>query len=474
MQLWTYCLMVTKPTWQLGSHVMASLGMTLGFWVLPVVIVMPISAAGVTIHEPGYPMLESITPTSAMFFVINYKLAWNRWTNPSGAIPFMMLLLHACFPLVIMASAMFRRPVSNGFVPASDGIPADMFMDVDVARELQVMDEQCKTTGRPDRGVAANHAWKKYKDGKVAVKGVTFGVHWGECFGLLGSNGAGKSTTMRMLQLEIEPSGGAITFGTIPAAHYESLDVTRQLVRQGVCQQHDTLCGPLTGEEHLHLYLKLRLGSLYHPQHWNRYIDEIMQLLSLPPHRRAERYSGGMKRKLATAIALFTGARLVFLDEPSTGLDPYARRVLWRMISAAAARPTTSTVLTTHSMEEADAVCTRISIVTEGQMRCIGNTQHLKSRFGSGYIASLVLTPESDADVIDREMKRCFGDSCSPHRSSGQMRTYTLGNLPSLAAAYRTLEACAPEWHLDRFSVSQATLQQVFVAFAQNTVTLPR
>jgi len=471
MQFWVYAVLVAAPHWKLGSHVLLQWAMTLAFWIVPLVVVLPIRGVGLALEHPGYPMLDGITPTYALWNTLNYKRIFSRARDPSGLVPLLMLLcIHPLLPLLLAVTVVRRPNVRNAFLPTNDGVPTDLFTDVDVARELRALDDQCAHFGRPaDRGVALNHAWKKYDDGKVAVKGVTFGVHWGECFGLLGSNGAGKSTTMRMLQLELDVSGGAVTFGALPADHDDSLDATRQLVRQGICQQHDTLTPALTGEEHLHLYLRLRLGPLYNEEDWFAYVDRVVALVNLPPNRPAGAYSGGMKRKLATIISIFTGAKLICLDEPSTGLDPYARRGLWRIITAAT-RPTTATVLTTHLMEEADAVCSRISIVTDGLMRCLGNSQHLKSRFGSGYIASLLLTTASDPTACDRGMRNQFGDNCVLTKTSGTLRQYALGVLPSLATAYRTLEQCASEWRLERFAISQATLQQVFVAFAQNTL----
>ena len=225
---------------------------------------------------------------------------------------------------------------------------------------------------------------------KVAVNDLTFGIQSGECFGLLGPNGAGKTTTVKMMMRELAPSHGSVLFPYAPeatdvdAGPLGSMDSSYRQARLGVCQQGDTLWESFSAEEHMRLYLRIRLGGLYNAAEMKTYIDNAIRKVALEEagKKAAESYSGGMKRKLSVCIAMYTGARTVFLDEPSTGMDPYARRALWKSIGEAL-RNDRCVLLTTHSMEEADAVCSRIGIVTGGVMQCIGSGQHLKSRFGS-------------------------------------------------------------------------------------------
>ena len=206
-----------------------------------------------------------------------------------------------------------------------------------------------------------------------------------------------------------------------------------------------------------------------------------------------------MKRKLAVCVAMYTGAKTMFLDEPSTGMDPYARRALWRSIHEALLADR-CVLLTTHSMEEADAVCARIAIMTNGQLRCIGNSQHLKNRFGSGYTITVQLLPSEsqaqgtaegegrspaslltvlrranpldDAEVkhgaeVDRRMQELFGPSCSLKEVLGLQRRYTVDALPKLSAAFASLRSVKEPLRLHSYTVSQLTsLEQIFIGFA--------
>ena len=460
-----YALLVRHPRWQLSTVIIATVGIFFLYFV-PAFIIGAIRSAGLELEHPLYPLLEAVLPVTAVYQVLNTGRDFSQDRDPSGMIPVIWVFVYPLFPIALMMYTLSRKTIVNRYVPSNQDIPLEMFADEDVIAEQRRLDVESKQYLRPNDMVAANHIWKKYDKSAIAVKGITFGVHKGECFGLLGTNGAGKTTAMRMMQLEIDPSGGQVTFGFLDPHFKEGVDSARQILRQGVCQQHDTLCAPLTGEEHMHMYLALRLGSLYREEDWDVFVGDVMRMLRLPENRKVGEYSGGMKRKLAVAIAMFTGAQLAFLDEPSTGLDPFARRLLWRVITASLSEES-SVVLTTHSMEEADAACGRLCIVAEGTMKCIGSSQHLKKRFGTGYIVTLILSEHSDVMQVDRGMQERFG-SAKPSTVAGSMRQYPIGEVASLSATYRTLEQCEQDWRLERYAISQCNLQQVFVAFAQN------
>jgi len=156
----------------------------------------------------------------------------------------------------------------------------------------------------------------------------------------------------------------------------------------GYCSQYDALFDLLTGKEHLRFYgmLKGLRGAQLSSQ-----VRLLLRVLSLTKYRnrRAGTYSGGNKRKLSVAIAMIGNPPVVFLDEPSTGMDPMARRHMWQFI-----RETMHgrcVMLTTHSMEECEALCHRLGIMVKGQLRCLGTPQHLKSKFGRGYQLDLQL-----------------------------------------------------------------------------------
>ncbi|KAL6987169.1 Phospholipid-transporting ATPase abca1 [Sarracenia purpurea var. burkii] len=222
------------------------------------------------------------------------------------------------------------------------------------------------------------HGWNSHGS-KVAVHSLTFAVQEGECFGFLGTNGAGKTTTLSMLSGEERPSDGtAFIFGrdirsNSKAAHQHI----------GYCPQFDALLEFLTVQEHLELYARIKGVPEYRLE--DVVMEKIVEFdLLKHAHKPSFALSGGNKRKLSVAIAMIGDPPIVILDEPSTGMDPIAKRFMWEVISRLSTRRGKSAViLTTHSMNEAQALCTRIGIMVGGRLRCIGSPQHLKTRFGN-------------------------------------------------------------------------------------------
>ena len=225
----------------------------------------------------------------------------------------------------------------------------------------------------PPRGKAAP---------KVAVVDPTLGVPRAECFGFLGVNGAGKTTTLSILTGDYLPTSGE--------AAIDGCDVVseRKRVRErmGYCPQADPLLELMTARETLVMFARLKnIPEHAIPGVVRRLLDKV----TLTPYadRVSGSYSGGNKRKLSLAIALVGSPAVVFLDEPSSGMDPVSRRHMWDIITKE--RSVRSIVLTTHSMEECEALCTRIGIMTAGRMQCLGGQQHLKTKYGGGYTLEL-------------------------------------------------------------------------------------
>jgi len=211
-------------------------------------------------------------------------------------------------------------------------------------------------------------------------------VREGQIFGLLGANGAGKTTTLSMLTRHLVPVAGA---AYIKGKSILS-DFTKAAVNLGVVTQDNSLWPLLSVTGHLKLFARLRGVP---EKELNGLVDAVIDQLELSPHRYklAGRLSGGMKRKLCVAIALIGDPAVCLLDEPSAGLDPVSRRNLWNVILRTMSHR--SVVLTTHSMEEAEALCGRIAIMVKGQVRAVGTKQHLKSTLGAGYELIIKLSP---------------------------------------------------------------------------------
>lgn len=214
---------------------------------------------------------------------------------------------------------------------------------------------------------------------KLAVQGLNLIIPRSECFGLLGVNGAGKTTTFNMLTGDISPtSGTAIIYG-----HDVRNDLRKVQQRIGYCPQFDALIERMTGRELLTMFARLR-GI---PERLiSQAVEAEVVRLDLTKHasKQCGKYSGGNKRKLSTALALVGNPPIVFLDEPTTGMDPATRRYLWDVLISVT-KEGRSIVLTSHSMEECEALCTRLAIMVNGRFKCLGSIQHLKNKYGSGF-----------------------------------------------------------------------------------------
>jgi ABC-2 type transport system ATP-binding protein len=215
----------------------------------------------------------------------------------------------------------------------------------------------------------------------VAVAGLDLEVHRGECFGLLGPNGAGKTTTIEICEGLTEPDAGDVeVLGRRWGSDEREL---RELL--GIQLQDTQLAEKLTVEETLRLF-----RSFYKR---GRDVDEVLGVVQLEEKRRARvgTLSGGQKQRLALACAIVGDPELVFLDEPTTGLDPQARRQVWDLIEALKAAGRTI-VLTTHYMEEAERLADRVAIVDHGRVIALGTPQALIQSLGAEHVVEFALS----------------------------------------------------------------------------------
>nr|XP_020447202.1 retinal-specific ATP-binding cassette transporter [Monopterus albus] len=333
--------------------------------------------------------------------------------------------------------------------------------DDDVAAERQrVYDGGSKTDILQIRDLSKTYVGRK----RAAVDRICVGVPAGECFGLLGVNGAGKTTTFKMLTGDTDVSSGEATVAGYSILT-EILDVHQNM---GYCPQFDAIDELLTGREHLHLYARLRgvpESEIPRVAEWG------IQKLGLTEYagRCAGTYSGGNKRKLSTAIAMIGCPALVLLDEPTTGMDPHSRRFLWNAIMSVI-QDGRAVVLTSHSMEECEALCTRLAIMVNGSFKCLGTIQHLKYKFGDGYVvimkikaAKVGLSPE--LEPVESFMKSCF-PGCVQREKHYNTLQYEISS-SSLARIFQLVVANKERLSIEDYSVSQTTLDQVFVSFAK-------
>ncbi|KAL0617248.1 ATP-binding cassette sub-family A member 3 [Plecturocebus cupreus] len=360
----------------------------------------------------------------------------------------------------------------------------------------------------------------------LAVDRISLAVQKGECFGLLGFNGAGKTTTFKMLTGEESLTSGDAFVG----GHSISSDVGKVRQRIGYCPQFDALLDHMTGREMLVMYARLRGIP---ERHIGACVENTLRGLLLEPHanKLVRTYSGGNKRKLSTGIALIGEPAVIFLDEPSTGMDPVARRLLWDTV-ARARESGKAIIITSHSMEECEALCTRLAIMVQGQFKCLGSPQHLKSKFGSGYSLRAKVRSEGQQEALEefkafvdltfpalaaphwvgpgplsRPLPSAVKNVCAPplprpispgtriavlstqapslillpsprshatllagsvleDEHQGMVHYHLPGQNLSWAKVFGILEKAKEKYSVDDYSVSQISLEQVFLSFA--------
>ncbi|KAJ3058158.1 hypothetical protein HDU98_005722, partial [Podochytrium sp. JEL0797] len=290
---------------------------------------------------------------------------------------------------------------------------------------------------------------------KIGVRDVTLAEEKGVIFGLLGPNGAGKTTLINILTGLYESSGGHARL-----AGFDIKTETSEVYKNvGVCPQFDILWDDLSVEEHLYFYARLK-GVAGRQE--KEAVEESLAQVSLTAlrSRLSKRLSGGEKRRLSIAIALVGSPTVVFLDEPTTGLDPEVRRLIWNIIQNA--REDKTIILTTHSMEEAEALCQRIGIMAKGSLRCIGPPLRLKELYGTGFKLSFYSLAE------DTERACAFVESILPvgWKKVDAFSTNTAYEFPAasnaIAGLFAEMEKVKEANGILQWGISQTNLEDVF------------
>ena len=242
-----------------------------------------------------------------------------------------------------------------------------------------------------------------YSDGTKAVKDISFNVQRGEFFGFIGPNGAGKSTTIKILTTLLAKTSGSVTIAGF------DVDKEPKEIRKiiGVQSQETVIDVDLTGRENLMLQ-----GHFQQMKHdiLRVRVDELLKLMDLQEvaDKRARNYSGGMKKRLDLASILVHKPKLLFLDEPTTGLDPQSRNVIWEYLEKLNKEENITMFLTTQSMEEADRLCRKLSIIDNGRIVISGSPKELKQQVGAD---SIKLSYENDESkkVTNEKAKKILG-----------------------------------------------------------------
>ncbi|CAG7727472.1 unnamed protein product [Allacma fusca] len=317
----------------------------------------------------------------------------------------------------------------------------------------------------------------------VAVNGLSFGVKKGEVFGLLGINGAGKSSTFKMLV-----GDASITSGD---AYVNSCSVKLNLRKArsylGYCPQFDACIDELTGRETLILFARLKGVP-------EERIDELVRRTSenlMYQHFLDTQFgslSGGNKRKLSTAVAMLGEPAIILLDEPTAGMDPMARRHVWNAIGRVR-DDGTSVLLTSHNMEECEALCSTLAIMVKGQFKCLGSPQHLKSKLCPGYKLVLQLPFQASSSCLDRNdtddweiLVQSFQDFLQRRFPGCILKDSRCGFLEYLlpkesatwAEIFAVMEEANRTFAIEGYNVGQVDLEQVFFNFASTNIVARR
>lgn len=349
--------------------------------------------------------------------------------------------------------------------------PTELNLEDDVASEKRRINDMASSASFRADALIVDNLTKNY--GRLqAVNGVSFGVHEKECFGLLGTNGAGKTTTFRMITGDCFPSYGN--------AHHDDFDLVHSLrdfqLNLGYCPQFDPLLDKLTGREMLHLFGRLRgvCGD-----DLKIVTNDLIEMAGLKKYadKTTETYSGGNKRKLSLVLAIIGHPKVLLLDEPTSGVDPSSRRKIWNMLGMIRNQFGCSIVMTSHSMQECESICSRIGIMVAGQFRCLGSVQHLRNKYGQGFTLMIKISigmlrnPQTASGYLEQIKGHIVNEIPSAvirdfHETV--MNYHVTDPTVSWSTLFKVMELAKKKFSLEDYSISDTSLEQIFIAFAQN------
>ena len=314
--------------------------------------------------------------------------------------------------------------------------------------------------------ITVNDLVKVYKGGTRAVDGISFTVGDGEFFGFLGPNGAGKTTTIRILATLLRPTSGSASVSGIDVMAHPG-EVRRQV---GFAMQTVAVDPLATGRENLELIGRLRRVPA---QQLQARIDELLALMKLTESQKkiTGTYSGGMKRRLDLASALLHRPKVLFLDEPTEGLDPQSRTALWEELESVNQSGTTM-FLTTHYMEEADRLCNRIAIVDDGKIVVEGTPAELKRTVGND-VVELQLEADGSED-LDRQRSSIgrllagFDPVAETKPSPSGIQLYVSNAAAAIPELMRRLGG--DDIRIGSLTMHQPSLDDVFLRYTGKTI----
>ncbi|ORX75937.1 P-loop containing nucleoside triphosphate hydrolase protein [Anaeromyces robustus] len=299
------------------------------------------------------------------------------------------------------------------------------------------------------------------------IDDVTFGVNVGECLGLLGPNGAGKTTSISMITGLMSHTHGKIVYGD------NDLNKTEiGKISLGYCPQHNSLWKLLTVKETIQFYLKI---AGYPHKDVPRYTKALINACGIENHtnKKISEISGGTKRKVSLIIAICSSPKYLILDEPSAGMDPFTRRYMWKLIKDLKKIRETATILTTHSTEEAEALCDRIAILIKGRLVCIDTPKSIKMNQSDKYVLEVFT---DHPDIFEKQIVRennLFGledeEDYELESSISYQKYFVNMKTENIANVFAMMEKVVKAGLVSQYNFEQFSLEQVFINFVNNT-----
>lgn len=440
---------------------------------------------------PGFSLYRGLYEFSQASFTGNslgtHGMRWGDLSNSVNGMKEVLIIMVVEWFVVIFAAYYIDQVVSSGsgksplfFLqkfrkkppslrnPSLQRQGSKVFVQMekpDVSQETEKV-EQLLLESNSSSAIIVDNLKKVYpgRDGnpaKFAVKGLSLAVTEGECFGMLGPNGAGKTSFISMMIGLTKPTSGG--------AYVQGMDIRTQMdgiyTSMGVCPQHDLLWETLTGREHLLFYGRLKnlKGSAL-----TQAVEESLKSVNLfnggVGDKKAGKYSGGMKRRLSVAISLIGDPKVVYMDEPSTGLDPASRSNLWNVVKRA--KQNRAIILTTHSMEEAEVLCDRLGIFVDGSLQCIGNPKELKARYGGSYVFTMTTSSDHEQDV-DNLVRHLSPNANKIYHISGTQKFELPKHDVRIADVFQAVENAKSRFTVFAWGLADTTLEDVFIKVAR-------
>jgi ABC-type multidrug transport system ATPase subunit len=347
--------------------------------------------------------------------------------------------------------------------------------DLDVFAERRRVKEFVRLNRSPP--VLVSNICKNFYSGgrvKKAVANLSLAVEKGSVLGLLGENGAGKTTFMSVLIGLLTPSDG----GALIAGENIRTDIDDARLQTGFCPQHDVLLGEMSAREHLVFFAQMKGVARCQIQ---QHVDDALRDVGLLQfqHRPSGQLSGGMKRRLQIAVSLIGQSSVVFLDEPTTGLDPSSRRAIWAIIRRVRQQADRAILISTHLMDEAEYLSSRIAIMSHGRLRCLAGQQRLKTLYGNGYkiVANYSENDRDRADALVQKVCKDCSASCEKIQSFDGQATWRFDQIDAdessscsefaVSKVFEGLNCTASEAGITDWAMGQVTLDDCFSLIVQ-------